>query len=528
MGSRQRRYLTAGLMIATAIQVADALIANVALPELQNELGGGIELGAWIMTSYLCATAIVAPLTGSLRRRYGAARLFPSAVGSFVAASLLCAIAPSGPILISFRVLQGAAAGVIAPLAQAILLDIHPPERHGRIMAMWGAALMVGPILGPLLGGVITDLASWRGVFAINLPIGLLVIILVRGLPREQENEARATIDWWSVLLLTIAVGALELTLERSVGQPWLSSPELTAEASITIAAFALLATRSQRTGFSVFRLNFFKDRNFAAAAAYNFLTSGVVFVTVVFLPALAQGPLSYSATLAGFTIVPRAILMTLTMLVVGRLIGRVSYTWLLVPGWILMAVGLAILARIEPAEALAWIVAGSMVQALGAGFLFTPHSTLAFSTLHPAQRTDAAGVYSLMRQLGFASGVALMSAVLRTRIETQFLALGTSTDTAHGTGQLVDTATLTAYADCFGIMAAAALVVIPGVLLFRNRGPEDKTWRIDRPWMITPNWARRFQPCDTSEIAQPTTSSLATVWRSPSVKRNPKQQQVQ
>src|ERR1041385_544420 len=136
----QRRCLTAGLMIATAIQVADALIANVALPQLERELGGGIELGAWIMTSYLCATAVMAPLTGWLRRRYGAARLFPAAVRVFIGASLLCAVAPSGLLMILFRILQGAGAGVILPLAQAILLDIHPPERHGRVMAVWGAA----------------------------------------------------------------------------------------------------------------------------------------------------------------------------------------------------------------------------------------------------------------------------------------------------------------------------------------------------------------------------------------------------
>jgi DHA2 family multidrug resistance protein len=158
-------------MIATAIQVADALIANVALPQMQNDLGGGIELGPWIITSYLCATAVMAPLAGWLRRRYGAARLFPAGVGAFIVASLLCALAPSAPIMIAFRILQGAGAGIIAPLAQAILLDIHPPERHGRVMALWGAALMVGPVLGPLLGGIITDLASWRWVFAINLPL---------------------------------------------------------------------------------------------------------------------------------------------------------------------------------------------------------------------------------------------------------------------------------------------------------------------------------------------------------------------
>ena len=470
MSPSQRRSVTAGLMIATAIQVADALIANVALPQMQNDLGGGIELGAWIITSYLCATAVMAPLAGWLRRRYGAARLFPAGVGAFIAASLLCALAPSAPIMIALRILQGAGAGIIAPLAQAILLDIHPPERHGRVMALWGAALMVGPILGPLLGGIITDLASWRWVFAINLPLGLLVIMLMRGLAGRADMAAGTPIDGTSVLLLTIAVGALELTLERSVGRPWFQSPELASEAGITLFALALLSVRSSRTGFCIFRPDVFKDLNFAAAAFYNFMVSGLLFVAIVFLPSLAQGPLSFSATLGGFTIVPRAILMTLTMLLVGRMIGRVSYRILLGLGWVLMAAGLAIMARIEPTEPLLWMLAGSIVQAIGAGLLFPSHSTLAFSTLTPAQRTDAAGIYSLVRQLGFASGVALMSAVLRTRIDANVLALGAA-GVVGSTEQLANAAVMGAYADCFGMMALAAIVISPGILVFRARG---------------------------------------------------------
>ena len=370
--------------------------------------------------------------------------------------------------MILFRILQGGGAGVILPLAQAILLDIHPPERHGRVMAIWGAALMVGPILGPLLGGIITDLASWRGIFAINVPLGALVIALMRGLRDRSDRTARTPIDGVSVLLLAVAVGALELTLERGVGRPWLQSPELASEASVTILALVLLAIRSNRSGFSIFRLDVFKDLSFAGAAFYNFMTSALVFVAILFLPALAQGPLSYSATLAGFTIVPRAILMTLIMLLVGRLIGRVSYRILLGAGWVLMAAGLAILARIEPAHALAWMLTGSMVQAIGAGLLFTPHSTLAFSTLSPAQRTDAAGVYSLLRQLGFASGVALMSAVLRVRLDENSLASGAGGGVPP-TEALVNAALLSAYADCFGIMAMAAIAVSPGVLIFRT-----------------------------------------------------------
>jgi MFS transporter, DHA2 family, multidrug resistance protein len=234
------------------------------------------------------------------------------------------------------------------------------------------------------------------------------------------------------------------------------------------------LAVRAKRTGFSIIRLDIFKDAYFAAAAFYNFMTSGLLFVAVLFLPVLAQGPLGYSATLSGFTIVPRAVLMTLTMLLVGPLIGRVSYRLLLGTGWLLMAAGLAILSDIEPTQALLWMLAGSIIQAIGAGLLFTPHSTLAFSTLAPDQRTDAAGVYSLVRQLGFASGVALMTAVLRTRVDAHLLALPAPAGGAGAAEQLVAAATLGAYADCFSMMALAAIAVSPGVLLFRSTPPVE------------------------------------------------------
>jgi len=214
-----RRLATCGLMIATAMQAADALIANVALPQLQSDLGGGIELGAWVMTSYLCATAVFAPLTGWLRRRYGPRQLFHGAIGVFIAASLLCAAAPSGAAIILFRILQGAGGGIILPLAQAILLDLYPKERHGRMLAIWGAALMVGPILGPPIGGIITDLASWRWVFAINLPIGLLAIWATSRLRPQAEPPEAVAIDGVGIVLLMIAVGALQLTLERGVGR---------------------------------------------------------------------------------------------------------------------------------------------------------------------------------------------------------------------------------------------------------------------------------------------------------------------
>jgi MFS transporter, DHA2 family, multidrug resistance protein len=467
----ERRFATVALMIATAMQAGDATIVNVALPQLERDLGGGVSLGAWVMTSYLCATAVLAPLTGWLRRRWGAQQLFAGAVGLFVVASLACALAASPGAIILFRIIQGAAGGIIHPMAQAILLDLYPKGRHGRMLGIWGAAAMAGPIMGPALGGIITDLASWRWAFAINLPLGLLALWGTwRVLPRAQTS-GEGPIDALGLVLMIAGIGALQLGLERSVGRSWLQSPELVAEAAIAVAAVIGLGLRARWGSLTIIRPDVLKDVNFAAAAFYNFMTSALLFTAIVFIPALGEGPLGYHATLAGLTIVPRAVLMMLMMLLAGRMIGKVDYRILLASGWLMLTSGLVILAAIRPPHELALIILGSTIQAIGAGMLLTPLSTLAFLTLAPDRRTDAAGLYSLLRQLGCAFGVALMTVVLRMQLDAH---LGDLPATTGGPGGLLPDqaaamAGLQAYRDCFAMMALAALIAVPGIFLFRQ-----------------------------------------------------------
>jgi len=464
-----RRQAAIALMVATTMQALDATIANVALPQLEQSLGGGINLGSWVMTSYLCASAITATLTGWLRRRCGAWRLFTGSIGLFVAASALCAIAPSAAALILFRLVQGAAAGVIQPLSQAILLDIYPGKDHGRMLAIWGATIMLGPILGPILGGTITDFASWRWIFPLNIPLGLVAVLGLRRVANLEEVGVSSRIDRIGIVLLVAAVGALQLALQRSIGQPWPIPAEIMVEAALAVLAFTAIGLRSARSRFSLFKFQVFGNVNFATSALYNFIVGGLLFTTIVFLPALSEGPLGYHATQAGLALSPRGMGTMATMVAVGYLIDRIDNRALLASGLLITACGLALMSQVPLDGGEIWLAAANTLQGIGVGMLFTPLSTLAFSTLAAELRTDAAGVYNLLRQLGCATGVAIMTVLLQGRIQAHLLSGSAQSGTGGGLpSEALKSAAFAAYTGCFLTMAVVTVMILPGILFFR------------------------------------------------------------
>jgi DHA2 family multidrug resistance protein len=462
---------TLALMIVSAMPALDATIANVALPQLERAMGGGIGLGAWVMTSYLCAAAVTTVLAGWLRRRYGARRLLAGAVTLFVLASLLCAVANSAAALVGFRLVQGAAAGVVQPLAQAILLDIHPKPAHGRMLAIWGATIMAGPMLGPVVGGLITDWSSWRWIFALNAPIAAVAILGLVRLPSGASPAERPEIDWVGVLLLVLGIGMLQLAIERSIGRLWQPRPETVAEAGAAMLALGCIVARSRRKRFALFRAEVFRNHNFTMSYMYNFMIGAILFPTIVFLPALSQGPLGYGATAAGLVMAPRGFGTMATMLVVRWLIDRIDHRILLFAGLMLTAIALAAMARVPTAAAGPWLAAASAGQGIGVGLVFTPLSSLAFSTLPAELRTDAAGVYNLMRQLGCATGVATMTAFWNMQFHAGFAPFPDQASDTLAAPEPPEAARF-AYAASFRLLAATTVLLIPGVLLFRLAPP--------------------------------------------------------
>ena len=481
-----RRLATIAVMIATAMQAFDATIANVALPQLERGLGGGIDLGSWVMTSYLCASAVTAILTGWLRRRWGARRVFAAAVGLFVAASLLCALADGPGALIFFRLIQGAAAGIIQPLSQATILDIYPKAEHGRMLAIWGATIMAGPMLGPLFGGIVTDLASWRWIFAINAPIGAAALWGLGAVPSWTDPNGAGRVDAAGIAMLAIAAGSLQLALQRSIGGIWPPSPETIGELAVAVFAGAAIAARASQGRFVLFRFAVFQNLNFAIAAFYNFLIGATLFTTIVFIPALGEGPFGWNAMQAGLVIAPRGVGTMAMMLAIRHVIDRVDQRLLLAYGVVTTAGALDLMAHVPAGAGAGWLAAASAAQGIGVGLLFTPLAALAFSTLAAGLRTDGAGVYSLVRQLGCATGVAVMTAVLQTRMHTRLTELhdharllglgaaGLHAAGLHAAGH--HAAALLAYADCFRLLALATAAMLPGIFWFRVVRPDRRT----------------------------------------------------
>jgi DHA2 family multidrug resistance protein len=407
-----RGLITIAIMLATVMQVLDTTIANVALPSMVGDLGASTDTINWVLTSYIVAAAIMTPVTGWLADRFGRKKLFLTAVVGFVVFSMLCGVAWSLETMVLFRLMQGVFGAAIVPLSQTFLLDINPKERHGQAMAIWGAGIMVGPIIGPTLGGWLTESFNWRWVFFINLPIGIIAFL---GMAAYLPSIARRVrgFDFFGFAMLSLGVGALQLMLDRGGDADWFSSVEIWIELGLAVTGFWVFTIHLLSAENPFIDPKIFLDRNFATGLVFIFIIGVILLASLALLPPMLSTILGYPTITTGIVMAPRGVGTMISMLVVGRIMHRVDARLLVMIGLGLTAQSLYTMSGFSPQMDNWLILTSGVIQGLGLGLVFVPLSTIAFATLDVRFRTDATALFSLVRNIGSSIGISIVSVML-------------------------------------------------------------------------------------------------------------------
>ena len=405
--------ITVSIMLATIMQALDTTIANVALPHMQGTLSATSDQISWVLTSYIVAAAIMIPPTGIFAARFGRKKIFVWSVAGFTVASMLCGVAQTLPEMILFRLLQGVFGACLVPLSQSVLLDINPKEKHGSAMAVWGMGVMLGPILGPTLGGWLTEYYNWRWVFFINVPIGIVAFLGMSAFMPETTLDNSRKFDWFGFACLSIAIGAMQLTLDRGETQDWFSSGEIIIEALVAgLALYLFLAHLLTALKHPFLDPAMFRDRNYSFCLVFIFIIGIILLATMALLPPYLQGLMGYPVITTGFVLAPRGVGTMVAMMLVGRLTGKVDARALILFGLGVTAYTLWETSQFNLEIPVSLIVKIGTLQGFGMGFVFVPLSALAYATLEPRYRNDATAIFSLMRNIGSSIGIAVMIAL--------------------------------------------------------------------------------------------------------------------
>ncbi len=421
-----RGLITVAIMLATVMQVLDTTIANVALPSMVGDLGASQDTINWVLTSYIVAAAIMTPLTGWMSDRFGRKELFLVSVVGFTIMSMLCGVAWSLESMVLFRVLQGVFGAAIVPLSQTFLLDINPKERHGQAMAMWGAGIMVGPIIGPTLGGWLTESFNWRWVFFINLPVGIVAFLGSAAYLPAIVKRLRG-FDFFGFAMLSLGVGALQLMLDRGGEVDWFSAVEIWIELGLAITGFWVFAVHMAMSENTFLDPKIFRDRNFVTGLVFIFVIGVILLASLALLPPMLARIYGYPTITTGLVMAPRGVGTMISMLLVGRLVWLVDNRYLVVAGLLLTAISLYYMTGFTPQMDAFLIVSTGVVQGLGLGLVFVPLSTVAFATLAPQHRTDAASLFSLVRNIGSSIGISIVTVLLTRNVQINHAELSTN-----------------------------------------------------------------------------------------------------
>lgn len=501
---RNNLLLVIGIMTASLLQILDSTIANVAIPHMQSTLGATPDSITWVLTSYIVATAIAMPMTGWLADRVGSRRLFIASVASFVLTSMLCGMAQNLTQMVIFRALQGATGAFIAPLSQAAMIDTNKPSKQAQMMALWGMGIMIGPILGPILGGWLTENWNWRAVFYVNVPLGALSLaILIGGLP--SRAIARRKFDVFGFSMIAITLTSIQLLLDRGNHVDWFDSAESWIYLGLALSAGWVAVIHLTTAHEPLFNRALFADRNFSIALVFMLVIGVVMFATMALLPPMLQHLFNYSVVDTGMALMPRGVGVLLSMQLAGVMVRRG------VDARLLVGLGFAI-AGLSLWQMSGWslavdnwhIVSSGFIQGLGMGLVFIPLNATAFATLAAPLRTDGSSLLNLFRSIGASVGISIVSALLARNLQVSHAELGahvtasatdlgdfSSLDRFQSAGEAVlrvldgevnRQAAMIAYIDDFWLMGWMSLAAVPLVLLMRKADLRHPVPRDDVP----------------------------------------------
>ncbi|WP_366919621.1 DHA2 family efflux MFS transporter permease subunit [Hydrocarboniphaga sp.] len=479
--------ITATVMLASILQTLDNTIANVALPHMQGSLSATQEQMSWVLTSYIVAAAIMTPVTGWLASQFGRRQLFLGSILGFTLASVLCGIAQSLPEMVLFRFIQGVAGAALVPMSQAVLFDINPPERHGKAMAAWGQGVLLGPMLGPILGGWLTDNYSWRWVFYINVPLGIMAFVgVLLFLPKDETRPSQ--FDLFGFTLLSLGIGALQIMLDRGSTLDWFGSREIWIESIVAGLAFYLFAVHSATSKNPFIPPALFKDRNFLTGNVFIFVIGVVLFATLALLPTMLQVLMGYPVYYAGLLTAPRSLGTLAAMLIVGQLVGRFDSRLIIASGFGLTAISLWQMTQFDMQMDASPVFWSGILQGLGTGIIFVPMAAMTFATLPGNLRNEASAMFSLARNIGSSIGISVVQALLISNTQVMHASLSelvspfnlanrnpqlaaqltTHEGSAGLNAAITGQASMVAYIDDFKLMLILTLLALPLLLLVR------------------------------------------------------------
>ena len=408
-----RGLLTFGVMLATIMQILDTTIANVALPHMQTSLGATADTVTWVLTSYIVASAIAIPITGWLSDRIGSRNLFLISTMGFIIASALCGTAQSLEEMVAFRLLQGVTAAFMNPLSQTVMLDINPPERQAKAMSIWGMGIMVGPIMGPVIGGWLTDNFNWRWVFYVNLPLGVICVAILWWLLPSRPVRKRQ-FDIFGFSMLSLGIAGLQLMLDRGQTEDWFQSTEVWVEMLVAVIAFWMFTVHMFTAKHPMFDRDLWKNRNLVTAVLFMLVIGVVMMATMALLPPMLQQLYGYSVFETGVLLMPRGVGVVVTMFLAARLQERgVDPRWMIGIGLALAALSLYDMAGWTLMMGSTPFIISGFIQGLGMGLVFMPLNGLAFAGLNPQYRTEGASLLNLSRSIGASVGISIVTVML-------------------------------------------------------------------------------------------------------------------